>query len=224
MAQTTPAMTPEEALQTVAGVRRYREHLTSRAAGIVWLVWGLALTFQAFVALFVEFPGRGADVVEGDGPGGMMANGWALEVLAIVLMIGSGAALTNAVWRAHALETERIHAPWIPYGAAVLLAAIFIAVPNLSNRFLDLGQTGIGFAPLALFAAAGAALIAVLQRHRVRMLPGLLGGLLLLNLFIFGRFLPFAQAHDTQAWGAAVMALSPLVVYGLVGLWTMRKA
>lgn len=218
------AMTPEQALQTIAAVRDYRERLTARAAGIVWLVWGLALSFQAFAALFVEFPGLGADVVEGDGAGGMMAGGVWLEAAAVLIMVAAGAALTNAVWRAHALETERPHAPWIPYVSALALAITFIALVTASNMLLDVGPDGIGFAPLALFAAAGAVAIAVLQRHRVPMLPGLLGALALLNLFVFGRFLPYPQDLDTQAWGAAVMALSAIVVYSAVGLWTMRKA
>lgn len=226
MAQPTPAMTPEEALQTVAQVRRYREHLTARAAGIVWMVWGLALSFHAFAALFVEAPGQGADVVEG-GPG-LMANSWALELLVLLLMVGSAATLTNAIWRAHALELERTHAPWIPYAAALLVVLSIVALTFLSNQPEVWGKVrtvqGIGFAPLALLAAAGALAIAILQRRRVPMLPGLLGALLLLNLFVFGRFIAFPQDHDTQSWGAAVMALSSLVVYSAVGLWTMRKA
>ena len=55
-------------------------------------------------------------------------------------------------------------------------------------------------------------------------LPGLLGALLLLNLFVFARFLAYPQDLDVQAWGAAIIALSPVVVYSLVGAWTMRKA
>lgn len=219
-----PAMTPEQALQTVASVRAYRERLTARAAGIVWMVWGLALSFQAFAALFAEFPALGADVVEGDGPGGMMAGGWALEIVAIVLMVFCGGGLTNAVWRAHALDAERQHAAWIPYAAGLGIAVLFVALLTASNRLADVGPDGIAFAPLALFAAVGAVAIAVLQRRRVPMLPGLLGSLLLLNLFVFGRFLAFPQDHDTQSWGAAIMALAAITVYSAVGMWTMRKA
>lgn len=226
MAQALPAMTPEEALQTVASVRGYRERLTGQAAGIVWLVWGMALTFHAFLVLFVESPGQGADVVTGTGT---LAKGWALELLGLVLMVGWAGFVTNAVWRSHALEAERPHAPWIPFAAGLAVVLVVGAINTLSNQLAtDAGQQfgplGIGFAPLAFLAAAGAVAIALLQRRRVRMLPGLLGALLLLNLFVWGRFLSFAQDFDTQSWGSAVMALSALVVYGAVGAWTMRKA
>jgi hypothetical protein len=226
MAQAIPAMTPEEALQTVAGVRSYRERLTSRAAGIVWMVWGLALSFSAFAGLFVEYPGLGGDVVEG-GPG-LMANAWLLEAIVLLVMVAVAATLTTAVWRAHALEAERSHAAWIPYVAGLLVVVAVVALTVLSNQPEIWGDRrtnqGIAFAPLALLASAGAAAIAVLQRHRVAILPGLVGSLLLLNLFVFGRFLSFPQDHDTQSWGAAIMALSAIVVYSAVGLWTMRKA
>lgn len=226
MAPPTAAMTPEEALQTVAGVRQYRERLTARAAGIVWMVWGLALTFYSFLALFVEAPGQGTDVFEGKG---IMANGWILELVGLLLMVTWAGFVTNAVWQSHALEAERPHAAWIPFAAGVVVVVLIGALNTLSNQLVtaqghQVGPLGIAFAPLALLAAAGAVTIAVLQRRRVRMLPGLLGALALLNLFVWGRFLTFDQDFDTQSWGAAVMALSSLVVYSAVGAWTMRKA
>lgn len=216
------AMTPEEALQTIASVRAYRERLTARAAGLVWIVWGLALSFQAFAGLFVEMPGYGADVVDGEG---VMAGGWILELAVLLLAVGCGGFLTNAIWRAHALETDRPHPGWLPFVAGIGVILVMVSLTVLSNQVdRQLGPQGIGFSPLALLAAAGAVAIAVLQRRRVRMLPGLLGALVLLNLFIFARFLAYPQDFDTQAWGAAVMALSALVVYFAVGAWTMRKA
>lgn len=215
-------MTPEQALQTISSVRDYRESLTARAAGIVWMVWGLALSFHAFAVLFVEFPGQGADVTQ-DGTG-IMANGWALELTALVVMVASAAALTNAVWRGHALQAERTHAAWIPYIAGLVVVLVMGSMTTLSNMMGEFGPLGINFAPLALLAAAGAVAIAVLQRRRVPMLPGLAGALVLLNLFVFGRFIAFGQDHDIQSWGAAIMALSAIVVYSVVGMWTMRKA
>ncbi|HUR26367.1 MAG TPA: hypothetical protein VM327_10185 [Candidatus Thermoplasmatota archaeon] len=222
----TPDMTPEEALQTIASVRGYRERLTARAAGLVWMVWGLALSFHAFAALFVEFPGFGADVVEGDG---VMPGGWVLELIDIGVTIACAGILTNAIWRAHALETERTHAPWIPFAAGAGVILLMIALTLLSNQASttvghQLGPLGIAFAPLALLAAAGAVAIAVLQRRRVPMWPGMLGALVLLNLFVFGRFISYPQDVDTQSWGAAMMALSSIVVYFAVGTWTMRRA
>ena len=222
MAQTLPAMTAEEALQTVANVRTYREHLTARAAGIVWMVWGLALSFHAFAALFVESPGLGGDVVDG-GPG-LMANAWAMELAILVVMVAVAGALTNAVWRGLALEAERDHPAWVPYVAGLLVVLSLGAVVFLTNAAGRFGPDGIAFAPLALLASVGAIAIATLQRRRVPVIPGLLGALVLANLFAFGRFLAFDQGHDTQSWGAGVMALSAVVVYSAVGLWTMRKA
>lgn len=222
MAQPAPAMTPEEALQTVASVRTYRERLTARAAGIVWMVWGLALSFHAFAALFVEYLGLGADVVEG-GPG-LMRHAWLLELIILVVTVAVASALTNAVWRGLALEAERSHPAWVPYVAALLVILSLGAVVFLTNAAGQFGPSGIAFAPLALLAAVGAATIAVLQRHRVPVRAAAIGAVVLANVFVFGRFLSFDQGHDTQAWGAAVMALSAVVVYSAVGLWTMRKA
>lgn len=226
MAQAIPAMTPEEALQTVAAVRGYRERLTGRAAGIVWMVWGLALTFYSFLVLYVEAPGQGTGATEG---GAIMANGWILELVGLLVMVAWAGLVTNAIWRSHALDAERPHAPWIPYAAGLLVVFVIGAANTLSNQLAteegqQFGPLGIAFAPLALLAAAGAVAIAALQRRRVRMLPGLLGALVLLNLFVWGRFIAFPQDFDTQSWGSAVMALSALVVYSAVGAWTMRKA
>lgn len=215
-------MTPQEALQTIASVRGYRERLTARAAGLVWIVWGFALSFQAFAGLFVEMPGYGADVIAGQG---VMAGGWILELVVLVLAVGCAGFLTNAIWRAHALETDRPHPGWVPFVAGAGVILLMVSLTVLSNQTdQQLGPRGIGFSPLALLAAAGAVAIAILQRRRVRMLPGLLGALVLLNLFVFGRFVAYPQDFDTQSWGAAVMALSALVVYFLVGAWTMRRA
>jgi hypothetical protein len=215
-------MSPQQALSTIANLRTYRETLTRRAAGIVWMVWGLALSFHAFAVVFVEFPGLGNDVAEGGA--GLVANSWALESAALVVMLAVGGALTNAVWRAHALETERTHPSWMPYLASALVVLGMGALVFLSNQAGQFDPQGIAFAPLALLAAAGAVAVAMLQRRRVSAMPGLVGALVLLNLFVFGRFLAFGQDFDTQVWGAAVMALSAVVVYSIVGLWTMRQA
>src|SRR5919108_608055 len=94
MAQPDSAMSPQQALSTIANLRTYRETLTRRAAGIVWMVWGLALSFHAFAVVFVEFPGLGNDVAEGGA--GLVANSWALESAALVVMLAVGGALTNA--------------------------------------------------------------------------------------------------------------------------------
>lgn len=225
MANATQAMTPEEALQAVASVRGYRERLTARAAGIVWMVWGLALAFHGFAALFVEFPALGADVVDGNG---LMPGAKWMLLLAIAFTVYAGGMLTNAVWHAHALETDRTTPAWVAFAASgaviAVLAGIVVGSNVLADSLGQLGQRGIAFSPLALLAAGGAATIAILQRRRVAMLPGLLGALVLLNLFVFGRFLAFPQDSGTQAWGAAVMALSPILVYFTVASWTVRKA
>lgn len=211
------SMTPTEAIATLGSVRAYREHLTGRAAGIVWMVWGATLTLLAFQALFAEFGAWNRDVPP-------PALHWLLELAGTAIGVAFAGLATNAVWRAHALEAERMHARWIPFaaGAAVILGAAAIVIASNSIGF-D-GPRGLAFAPILLVAAAGAATIALLQRRRVRSTPGLATAGLLLALAVVTRFVPMPQDRDTQFWGAAILAWLPLIAYAAVGWWTARKA
>ncbi len=93
MAADNATMTPEQAIAVLGETRQYRETLTARAVGIIWLVWGamLALLTTADMALYF-----GAELADISFPNGLM-------FAFTALFVGLGGAITNLVWRAHAL-------------------------------------------------------------------------------------------------------------------------
>lgn len=207
-----PAMTPQDALTTLASLKGYRERLTAQAAGIVWMVWGLVVAIVGFVTFYAR-----GHVVEGTKE---VAYG------TMALTVAVGALLSNAVWRAHALETERPQPWWIPYLAGGLALAGVVAAEELLDALLGevlrtrVGLTPLGFAPLNLAGAAGAFTIALLQRRRVRASPGITIGCILLAVYLIAKFGTWSQAPDTVFFASFGWAALCLVSYVSVGLWT----
>lgn len=213
------SFTPIQALDALASLAGYRERLTSQAAGIVWMIWGLVITPLPifFAAAFQHNLNGGTFMAE--------------LAVAVALCAGAGGLATNAVWRAHALEQSARPARWIAYAssAGVLVAAFVLAMATdlIPIGHLVLGDaypiTGLSFAGLGLLGSAGAATISLLQRTRVSPGPGLACAFALLALTLMGRYGIFAQDDATQATAALVYAAFTLIGFFAVGVWTMRR-
>ncbi|MEA3203793.1 MAG: hypothetical protein QOI63_1472 [Thermoplasmata archaeon] len=205
-----PSMTPQQALASLAAVQGYRERLTAQAAGIVWMVWGLVVLAIGLATFY------GSDHAREE-----------VKPVAFALMgavVAAGALLTNAVWRAHALEAEA-HAPWVPYAAGLGTLAAVVGAVELVDWLLSevlrsaMGRTPLGFAPLNLLAAAGALAIALLQRRRVAPAPGLAAAAALFVVYLVAKLGPWGSDYHAYFANSAWAGLA-LLAYFAVGLRT----
>lgn len=216
MAQAIPAMTPEEALQTVASVRGYRQRLTGKAAGIVWMVWGLALTLVLNAGIQVDFAPQ---TLKSDA---WLAGNIAVGALGILLAVAAGALASNAIWRAFALEGEPGHRAWLPYAVGVGLVVVFFLVANGIGFVGDLlGWSGY-YSPMHLLSALGAFAIAYLQRSRVSPVAGYVAGSVLL-LVLALTFFPAGDTEQARVLAGRAVTFVPLIIYTAVGLLHIRQ-
>ncbi len=183
------SMTAEAAAAAIADVKGYRQGLTARAAAIVWIVWAMAMATVAMGEVIFA-PDFAAEAPEEEGANyGFDAGG----VLPLLMIIGAIVA-TNAVWRAHAIERDTSHKSWVAWAATLGVVALFtiigVATINIIVRTTspediieNPGTTYVFMSPI--FTASIALAITLLQRKRVRMLPGLLlAGALLLTIAV----------------------------------------
>lgn len=169
-------MTAEEAAAAIGEVRDYRQGLTARAAGTIWMVWGLvlgALAITDVAAWAAEEPGQGTTFWF------QLVFGW------IVLAVG--ASTTAAIWKSQALVRGTAFRSILVFLAVLAVLAIaavgaeiffhwFAArlVPDEPGTYYRSGAGSV--------AALTALAITWFQRKRVARWPGLLVALVMIAI------------------------------------------
>lgn len=230
MASTKSAMTPEAAAAAIAEVGEYRQGLTARAAAIVWMVWGLTMAGVAMLDIVV------APTVQVDPS--LLNEGWNVQehgyvylVLPLTFLIG-GVLATNAIWRAHAIERATRHRGWVAWAAlaglialvvAVGLTAVYVAIRFTNPGTADRPAFGLTYVFITpVFSGGAALLLSLLQRRRVRPLPGLIGTAVLLAWMFLATLLEGSLATKVANAGI-VHAVLCVVVFCGVGLWHFNR-
>ncbi len=203
----------QEMLASLGEVREYRETMTRQAAGVIWIIWGLAVAAIGLyhLAYFLGSPGTA-------GPGGT----------AFVIFGGAGALATNAVWRGHALERDRQHKAWVAWlvgiGVPMTVGALIMASNWLARGS---GSTApdpaFMLAPLLMLGSVGAFLLTVLMRHHVPPVPGYVGAALLMVGFALARYLPLERQVWLDTVGNAGLSLVNLVTFAIIGWIHIRR-
>lgn len=219
------AMTPDQALRTVATVRGYRERLTGRAAGVVWMVWGFALALLASSDMLA----LSADEPSGTEGWSVRLDGAAVSTMVVALgaLLG-GILATNAVWRAHALERGERHRAWVTWLAVAALVAVGGAVGfsivEVLSRGVQADDADLQYVIIMpLVGAIAAAILTVLQRRRVQPWPGIVAAVALLALqFAVPLVIDMADEGDlVVAIQASVFGI--LLAFVATGLWYHRR-
>jgi hypothetical protein len=213
MAQAASAMTPEEALQTVANVRAYREGLTERAAGIVWMVWGVTLGFLLMTSLVYDFAN---DRVH---DGGWWPVAVGIGIAGNLLGLALGGLLTNAVWKAHALQGEGLPPRWLAFAAAIVFVLAFIGLSALLKAALySTVRLGFNYSPLLLFGSLACAAMAFLLRGRIAPRAGLTAAGALFAAFVVAYAIPLPWDASMQMAAAVLFCLLDVAAFVAVGL------
>lgn len=224
MASAETAMTPAQALATVASVRAYRERLTGRAAGLVWIVWGFALALLAsndMIGLAGDATASGGSGVRTDGPA-------LTALLLLVAVLAGGALASNVIWKAHALERGTTHRSWVTWLAVLgLLVAIggvgFLMLTVLLHGSSPGDPASSQVLVWPLVGAVAAGLLAILQRRRVAWWPGLLCALVLVALQV-GVGLSVDLAREREVFVAVQASMvGILVLFVATGLWYAKR-
>lgn len=215
----TPArMSPDEALETLATVRDYREGLTARAAGIVWIVWGVTLGFMLAINMVFEFD----DSQLRDSPYHVGAISVGLAGIVGALVVGG--LLTNITWRAHALGREGLPPPWVAFAAAVVVILSFIGLSLILKQVLyNVVRIGFNFAPLLLFGSFASLAMAVLLKGRVRPTAGFVASGVLFAGFITAYAVPVAYDYGMQMMAALSFCFAIVIAFVTVGLIHVRN-
>lgn len=225
MAKSNPAMTPAQALETVAAVRGYRERLTGRAAGIVWMVWGFALALLASTDMLAL---TNDDTPTTEGWGARLDSAALATMAVAVACLLAGALVTNAVWKAHALERGLQHRSWVTWAGVATLVAVgmltgFAIVEILSRRITADSADWNYVIIMPLMAAMGAGLIALLQRRQVSPWPGACAALLLLAVqFIVPLSNDMTREQDLVV-NIQLSTFSILVTFLAAGFWYYKR-
>ncbi|MEA3136547.1 MAG: hypothetical protein QOC71_828 [Thermoplasmata archaeon] len=226
------AMTPEQATETIASVRDYRQALTARAAGTLWLVWGLAMAGIAMLDVIIA-PTIQVDPSTLEPGWNVQEHGWVYMLLPVTMLLGAVLA-TNATWKAHALEMRSRHRPWVAWLVAIGLVAA-VAVVGLIAIALALTITDPSPAPgqpafentyvfVTPVLSGGAALVlAVLLRRRVTPWPGLAAGIVLLAWMAVAPFALGGTLSDQVANAGIVHVVLCMATLGAVGLLHFRR-
>lgn len=168
MAGKKSSMTPEAAAAAIAEVGEYRQGLTARAAGIIWMIWGFFLAALAIADL--------ASWSDGNGAGFDLTD--TMEIVFILVLFAAAFATTWAVWHSQALVTGHGVRMWATTGMVLLILVVTIGVAQLGfYAFLETVlpgpdphyRTAQGFVMASVAAA-----IMVLQRRRVAWWPGMI--------------------------------------------------
>lgn len=230
MGATAHAMTPEQATAAIASVRDYRQGLTSRAAGTVWMVWGLAMAGVAMLDIIVA-----PTIPDSTEPGwNVQEHGWVYMLLPLTMLVGAVVA-SNTIWRSHALELQVRHRPWVAWLALAGLVAA-VALVGILTIFVALTVTDPSPAPgqaafehtyvfvTPVFSGGAAVLLALLQRKRVVAWPGLVAGGLLLAWMVVAPFVLEGNGlGDQVAYAGIVHVVLAMVCLGGVGLVHFRR-
>lgn len=219
MATTKSAMTPEQAAATIADVQDYRQGFTARAAGTIWMVWGLVLGALAI-----------GDVANWAGDGGQEGNLTDGLYVGYVLFVLAGGILVNhAVWKSQALVTGEGSRFWLVSGLAVLLIGTGAVLANLGLTQLfeatlpdeegTFYRSGFG-----IMATTVAATITFLQRKRVTWIPGALAAAaFLLFQSIFPLLIGSSEAMSTMVRASFLSGIVAVAVCAAVGLYLFRR-
>lgn len=211
-------MSPAEALETLATVRGYREGLTARAAGIIWMVWGATLGFMLATNMVFEFADSTLRA-SAYWPGAITVG-----VAGLVAAVVVGGLLTNMIWRAHALGREGLPPPWVAFAAAVVFILAFIGLSFILKQVLyNTVRLGFNFAPLLLFGSLGCLTMAVLLKGRVRPTAGLAASGALFAAFLAAYFVPVAYDYGMQMLAALAFCLAIVAAFVTVGLIHARN-
>lgn len=217
-------MTPAAAAAAIADVQSYRQGLTARAAGTIWMVWGLALAAIAAAEM-----GAAAQFLEGPPSGEGFSVEWGAmfpALVGFVAFIGAVVA-SNAIWKSHAIQNEETHRPWVAWVAAAGIVAAFEVI-GLTVLFLLAGNatvdspdtTYIFITPL--FSAGIAAALTFMLRRRTPVLPGILASVAL-ELVLVASLLFEGSIQDQVVNAASLHAVTAIVACGGVGLYLFRR-
>lgn len=216
-------MTPAEAAATIRDVRDYRQGLTGRAAGTIWMIWGLALAVVATAEMGIihlldtSNAGEGFGVVRG-------AVGPALVgITAFVAAIVA----SNAVWRSHAIAHDERHRPWVAWATAAGIVAVFeiVGLTLLFALSANVGPDDPAFTYVFIspfFSAGVAAALTFLLRRRVRVLPGILASVAL-EAVVGVALLLNGALEEKVTLAASLHAIVALLALGGAGLWHFRR-
>ena len=228
MAQAT-AMTFADAAATIAEVRGYRQGLTARAAGTVWMVWGLALAGIALIDVLVA-----PTIPDATEPGwNVQENAWAIVLVPGILLLGATVA-TNTIWKAHAREMQARHQAWVTWLAVLGVVAVMIGIGFLTV-ILAIAFTDPSPAPgqpafentyvfvTPILSSGVAFVLSLLQRRRVPAWPGLVAGVLLLAWMAIAPFVLEGGLSTKVALAGLVHCTLAMVALGGVGLLHFRR-
>lgn len=206
-------MTPQDAIATLREVGNYRERLTARAAGLLWMVWGLVFGVVGF-GLLAEILAR------------VDRSWWWYEAVLVPFCFAAGAFVSNTVWRAHALERDPAHRAWVAWAAAFGALAVMSGITTLL-RLLVFSQRdadpAFNLAPLLLAGATGAVLLALVARRRAPLLPGLLAAAALAAAFGVLSFGPWSYSPALELAGNMGLVLGLVATYVAAGAWLFRQ-
>ncbi len=208
MASESTTATPAQMVAALHDIGDYREALTNRAAGIIWILWGLVLAAVGLhsTVYFLGSPGTG----------------WA-DGAAIVVFGAAGAIATNAVWRSQALRRDDEHRAWVAWLVGIGVPMALGAVVMLSNEIVTLPEGAFPLAPVLLLSATGAFTISLVQRHHVWATPGFIAAGVLMALFLAARFVPVERQPWLDTVGSAWLAMIGLLAFAAVGLVHVRR-
>lgn len=206
-------MTPEQAAAAIADVKEARQGLTARAAGIIWMVWGLVLA-----AITISGP---ASWLDGNGAGFDLTD--VLELVFMLVVVAVGIMSTFMVWHSHALVAGHRTRFWFTAGLAVLGIVVGTIAINvfLVDLLISLEPAGAFYrTSIPTVAMMVALIITWLQRHRVAWWPGVLIAVAMLVLQVAFPFLiagdesPVAFVRATFLEGSVVA-----VGFSVAGFW-----
>lgn len=225
MVSPPPAMTPDQALQTLAAVRDYRERLTGRAAGLVWMVWGFALALLASTDMLAL---SSDDAPQTEGWGIRIDSAAVATMVVALACLFAGVLVTNAVWKAHALERGERHRSWVTWvavaGLLVAGSAIGVAIVEVLSRTSGPDTADLNYVIIMpLVAAMAAAILGVLQRRRVSAWPGAAAALLLVLVQLV-----VPLANDIAQEGDLIVNIqlstfAILTTFVATGLWYYKR-
>lgn len=217
-------MTPEQAAAAIADVGDYRQGLTNRAAGTIWMVWGLALAVIAaievsMVAFMSEFEPTGGFHVETGALG---------PVLVMLTAFVAAIVASNAIWKSHAIANDETHRPWIAWATAAGIVAVFEAIgltilftaswvsdghgPDLTYIFVS-----------PLFSAGIAAALTFMLRKRTRILAGVLASLALELVVVLVWLFADGRLEDQLVFATSFHSVVCMLAFGGVGLHLFRR-
>jgi hypothetical protein len=226
-----PAMTATHATIVLNNLRQVRDNVSTRAAGLSLMMWGLVFASTAGSLVILNFVILRDD---SDWASALWGLFLATNVLVVALWAAIGAMMQNAVWQAFGLrrakEPSRWKTPAKAFGAAFLLVALNLPLQGLTRSLQGLsGATSLeqelhwnlGFA-FAL-SIGGALVVAITLLMAERGFPKRPGLVTASGMIVFGHLATFLWFPNLGlAAPILAVALLPLIFLGL-GSYLFRK-